>query len=284
MELVIVTGLSGAGKSQAANALEDIGYFCIDNMPPSLMVPFVDMASKLEQYSHVAIVTDVRAGELFSGFFDALEEIKSRGIACRVLFLDAEDKALENRYRASRRNHPLMNGTVSLQQAMSDERRLLGPIRQMADYKVDTTYFSIAQLKDSIASLFLSDSKGAMSVRCLSFGFKYGLPSEADFVMDVRSLPNPFYVESLKELTGLDEQVRNYVFDSEDTAALLEKLYALIDCLLPLSRKEGKSQLVIAIGCTGGKHRSVAIASDLCGHIAAQGFNCISVHRDITKG
>lgn len=285
MELVIVTGLSGAGKSQAANALEDIGFFCIDNMPPSLIIPFVDMASKLEQYGRVAVVTDVRAGELFSGFFDAVEGVKSPEVNCRVLFLDAQDKVLENRYRATRRKHPLMTSSdITLRQAISDERRLLDPIRQSADYCIDTSFLSTAQLKDGIVSIFLNDAKGSMAVRCLSFGFKYGVPTEADLMLDVRCLPNPFYVEELKEHTGLESCVRDYVFDCDDTKGLLERFYSLVDYLLPLYRKEGKSQLVIGVGCTGGRHRSVAVAEDLRRHIDGLGFDCTSSHRDISKG
>ncbi len=285
MELVIVTGLSGAGKSQAANALEDIGFFCIDNMPPSLIGQFVDMASKLDEYGRVAVVTDVRAKEFFSGFFDAVESVKGPDVNCRVLFLDAQDRTLENRYRATRRKHPLMTSSdITLKQAIADERRLLEPIRAAADYCIDTSYLSTAQLKDSIVSMFLKDARGSMAVRCMSFGFKYGVPTEADLMLDVRCLPNPFYVDQLKEHTGLERCVRDYVFDCDDTKGLLERFYALTDYLLPLYRREGKSQLVIAVGCTGGRHRSVAVAQDLCEHIEALGFDCTSVHRDISKG
>ena len=285
MELVIVTGISGGGKSQTANVLEDIGYFCIDNMPPSLILPFIDMASKLEQYSHIAIVTDVRAGEPFTGFFDAVEEIVARGISCRVLYLEASDATLENRYRASRRRHPLQTrDRITLRQAVADERALLEPIRAMADYKLDTTHLTLAQHRDAIVSMFLQDAKVSMTVRCVSFGFKYGIPTEADLVLDVRCLPNPFYVDELKEHTGLEAPVRDFVFDSPDTEGLRERFYALVDYLLPLYLKEGKSQLVVAVGCTGGRHRSVAIAEDLCRHIEGLGYDCTAIHRDMAKG
>ncbi|MEG1269077.1 MAG: RNase adapter RapZ [Oscillospiraceae bacterium] len=284
MEIIIITGLSGAGKSQAANALEDIGFFCIDNMPPSLIPRFAEMSLQLNKYKKVAIVTDVRTGEFFNGFFDAMDELKRIDVTYKILFLDATNDCIEKRYRATRRKHPLASGrSASLAESINDEREMLKPVLELANYRIDTTYLSMAELKDQIVSLFMKNSNFSMIVRCLSFGFKYGVPNEADLMLDVRCLPNPFYVDELKDKTGLDSDVRNYVFDCENTRELVKRFYSLIDYLLPLYKKEGKSQLIIGIGCTGGKHRSVSIAEDLCKHILKQNFSCGTIHRDINK-
>ena len=284
MEVVIITGLSGAGKTQAANALEDIGFFCIDNMPPSLIPRFAEMAGQINKYNNVAIVTDVRTGEFFSGFFDALDELKKINVSCKVLFLDADDDVLEKRYRSTRRKHPLSTGEKSsLVSDIADERRMLAPLRDVADYRIDTSYLTIAQLKEQIISRFLGNANSSMLVRCLSFGFKYGVPTEADLMLDVRCLPNPFYVDELKDKNGTDPEVRDYVYSDGHAAEVMSRFYALIDYLLPLYKEEGKSQLIIAVGCTGGKHRSVALAEDLSRHITDNNFNCKTIHRDVNK-
>lgn len=284
MEVVIITGLSGAGKTQAANALEDIGFFCIDNMPPSLIPRFAEMAGQINKYNNVAIVTDVRTGEFFSGFFDALEELKKIKVNCKVLFLDADDDVLEKRYRATRRKHPLSTGDKSsLDSDIADERKMLAPLRDIADYRIDTSYLTIAQLKEQIISRFLGNANSSMLVRCLSFGFKYGVPTEADLMLDVRCLPNPFYVDELKDKNGTDADVRAYVYSDGHADEVMKRFYALVDYLLPLYKEEGKSQLIIAVGCTGGKHRSVALAEDLSRHITKNNFNCKTIHRDVNK-
>ncbi|MDO4566558.1 MAG: RNase adapter RapZ [Oscillospiraceae bacterium] len=284
MRALIITGLSGAGKTQAANALEDIGFFCIDNMPPTLIPRFAEMAAQLNKYSDIAIVTDVRGREFFDGLFDALEDLKKIEVPCKILFLDANDEILERRYCATRRKHPLSEeGSSSLAQAIADERRLLDPLRQAADYRIDTSFLTIAQLKEQIISRFSGDAKGSMLVRCLSFGFKYGVPTEADLLLDVRHLPNPFYVEELKQQNGLDESVRAYVWRDGRAEELCLRYGSLLEYLLPQYRQEGKSQLVIGVGCTGGKHRSVAVAEALCAKIGELGFNCKTIHRDMNK-
>lgn len=283
MEIIIVTGLSGGGKSQAANALEDIGYFCIDNMPPSLIPKFAEMSMQLNKNSKVAIVTDVRTGDMFGGFFDALEELRSINVSYKILFLDASNDVLVKRYSESRRKHPLTSENIGIYEAIQDERSMLKPVFEMADYHIDTTYISNQQLKDRVVSLFLADSNTSMRVRCISFGFKYGVPNEADLIFDVRFLPNPFYVDNLKIKTGLDKEVFDYVMDNNLTVEFMDRLYGLVDFLLPYYRTEGKSQLVIAIGCTGGKHRSVAIAEDMAKHVSGRGFDCKAIHRDINK-
>lgn len=283
MNIVIVTGLSGAGKSQAANAFEDIGYYCIDNMPPSLIPRFAEMSLQLNRDSDIAIITDVRTGDLFEGFFEALDELKKLEMNYKIMFLDASDEVLIKRYSESRRKHPLASADGSIADAIREERKRLAPVLEMADYRIDTTYLSAQQLKDSIITMFLADRNTAMKVRCLSFGYKYGIPAEADLVLDVRFLPNPFYVDELKSKTGLDKEVYDYVMDNDQTTELLEKFSALVDFLLPLYRTEGKSQLVLAIGCTGGKHRSVALAEYMSRHISETGFRCKAIHRDINK-
>ncbi len=284
MDVVIVTGLSGAGKTQAINALEDIGYFCVDNMPPSLIPRFVEMAIQINKYSTLAVVTDVRTGEFFSGFYDAVEDLKKLDVNVKILFLDASDEVLEKRYRETRRKHPLATSdNYNMLEAIQDERRMLQPIFELADYHIVTTHISTGQMKEQIVSLFLADKNDSLYIRCMSFGYKYGVPTEADLMLDVRCLPNPFYIDELKEKTGLDKPVSDYVFSFDSTHELMGRFYNLVEYLLPLYQKEGKSQLVIAIGCTGGKHRSVAIAEDLTAFIKGLDYKCKPVHRDISK-
>ncbi|MEG1016959.1 MAG: RNase adapter RapZ [Oscillospiraceae bacterium] len=284
MEVLIVTGLSGAGKTKVANVLEDIGFFCIDNMPPSLIPTFAEMAKQLKKFQNISIVTDVRAGKLFEGFEACLEELKKINVSYKILFLDASDNVLEKRYRETRRKHPLVTSEdSSIMDAIQKERQLLKPVFELADYHIDTTYLSISQLKDNLSSLFLENTNKLMTVRSISFGYKYGVPTEADIVLDVRCLPNPFYVDELKNKTGLDAEVRDYVLSCANTQGVLDRFYAMMDYMLPLYRHEGKSQLVIGIGCTGGKHRSVTIAEELCRHIKELDYDCRTFHRDITK-
>lgn len=285
MEFVIVTGLSGAGKSRAINALEDIGFYCVDNMPPKLLPKFAELClQSRDKLSRVAIVIDARGGELFRDLFDSLDELKQQGGDYKLLFLECNDQVLARRYKETRRQHPLAgeNGG-SVVAAIEQERALLKAARARTDYLIDTSLLSPAQLKERITSLFLGDSATGMVVQCMSFGFKYGYPAEADLVMDVRCLPNPFYVDTLKHKTGLDEDVRRFVLDRDETRGFEKRLYDLVDYLLPLYSNEGKSQLVIAIGCTGGKHRSVALTEELAKHITADGRRVMVNHRDIEK-
>lgn len=286
MEIVIVTGLSGSGKSRAMVALEDIGYFCIDNMPPELIPKIVELCNdgKNEKLSKVAVATDVRGGEMFFSLNESLESLKNLGVTYKVLFLDCLDSVLIRRYKETRRKHPLDNGTVSgTEQAVKNERELLKKVRESADYLVDTSYMSTAQLKERITSLFLGDSRKSIIVHSMSFGFKYGIPNEADLVFDVRCLPNPFYIDELKHKTGLDNDVYEYVMKWEQAQIFKDKLFDLIDTLLPMYIDEGKSQLVIAIGCTGGKHRSVVFSELINKHIFESGINTSINHRDINK-
>lgn len=285
MEFVIVTGLSGAGKTRAMHALEDIGFFCVDNLPPALIPVFYDLCLKSESMmGRIAVVTDTRGGELFKSFFTAMEALKRDKKPYRILFLDSSDTVLVRRFKETRRRHPLaedLNG--SLEQAVKLEREMLKPVKECSDYVIDTSGVSPAQLKTRITELFLSNPADSLNVHCISFGFKFGIPMEADLVFDVRCLPNPFYDEQLRPQTGLDAPVRDFVLEKDETKGFVTRLTDMVDYLLPLYSKEGKSQLVIAIGCTGGHHRSVALAQLLCDYLADKGMRSSVTHRDIKK-
>lgn len=285
MIFVIVSGLSGAGKSQAMHALEDIGFYCVDNMPPKLLPKFAELClQSQEKLSKVAMVVDVRGGNQFKDLFANLDELQAHGGEYKILFLECDDAVLARRYKETRRQHPLSYKTDgSVRGAITLEREMLKEVRSRTDYLIDTTHLSTSQLKKRIDDLFLEDAAEGMVVECMSFGFKYGYPAEADLVFDVRCFPNPFYVPELKTLTGMDAPVRDFVLSHEETTGFLTRLYDMIDYLLPLYRGEGKSQLVIAIGCTGGKHRSVTIAESLALHIENGGGRVRVNHRDIQK-
>lgn len=285
MEFVVLTGLSGAGKTQAMHAMEDIGFFCVDNLPPALIPVFYDLCAKSEStMDRVAVVSDTRGGELFKSFFTAMEALKMDNKSYRILFLDASDGVLVRRFKETRRKHPLSDDLAgSLEQAVRLERDMLGPVRENSDFVIDTSGMSPAQLKGRIAEQFLASASDCMSVHCISFGFKHGIPMEADLVMDVRCLPNPFYDPELRPKTGLDPEVRDYVMEKDETKGFVARYTALLDYLLPLYEKEGKSQLVVAVGCTGGHHRSVALAQYTCDYLGAKGVKASVTHRDMLK-
>ena len=285
MEFVVVTGMSGAGKSRAISAMEDIGIYCVDNIPPQLIPTFHQLCRSAKQpFSRVAVVTDIRGGDMFNTLFDSLEQLRNERMDYKILFLDAADFVLSNRFKETRRKHPLADSYMgSLEQAVKLEREVLRPVRERADFIIDTSFLSPAQLKERISSLFLGNASDALMIHCVSFGFKYGVPAESDLVFDVRCLPNPFYVEELKNLTGLDEPVRSYVMRWEQTKGVVQRLISLIDYMLPLYCDEGKSQLMISIGCTGGKHRSVTLAQLLYNHLVEAGRRASVNHRDIRK-
>lgn len=285
MELLIVTGMSGAGKSQAANALEDMGYYCVDNIPPAIIPAFVELSAvKGETLGKIAIVTDIRGGELFADINKVLVNLKSNNIDYKILFLDASDEVLVKRYKENRRKHPLAIGSqLSILQAVRKEREMLETVRHAADYTIDTTYISIAQLKNTLSNIFFGSISNTLKINCKSFGFKYGTDTEADLVFDVRCLPNPFYIEELRYKTGLEQEIRDFVMNSGESKGFLEKLTAFLDVAVPLYAKEGKSQLVIAFGCTGGKHRSVTFAELVGKYLKDKDYDCIITHRDINK-
>ena len=285
MKFVIVSGLSGAGKSKAVSFLEDIGYYCVDNLPASLIPKFAELCmAGGGKYDKVAVVTDIRGGQTFDGLFDALDELRSMQCDYKILFVEASAETIIKRYKETRRSHPLAGGGMSLEQVIALERSALEPVRKLAEYIIDTSALSTAKLRGEIIRLFSTEkASSAMSVSVISFGFKYGVPIEADLVFDVRFLPNPYYLAELREQTGLDEGVRNFVFGYQQSLDFLNKVEDLIGFLLPLYVEEGKTALVIAIGCTGGQHRSVSITRALTDYIRQKGYNATENHRDMTR-
>lgn len=286
MEFVIISGLSGAGKSKAASFMEDMDYFCVDNLPAPLIPKFAELGmAGSGEYDRVALVTDVRAGTNFDGLFHALDALEQMKCSYRILFMDADDDAIIRRYKETRRAHPLAEEADSLEEAITLEREMLAPLRDRADRIVDTTNLSTAKLKGVLRQMFgrAGTSEGRMEVRVTSFGFKHGVPMEADLVFDARFLPNPFYVTELRPLTGLDGGVRDYVFQNGQAEEFLSRLWELVGWLLPRYEEEGKTSLVIAVGCTGGHHRSVAVAHALGEKIRAQGWPVAESHRDLGR-
>lgn len=284
MEFVIVTGMSGAGKSQTLNAMEDINYYCMDNLPPTLLPDFAELCYESKRnIEKVAVVADIRGGKFFNDLFKSLKTLEEKGIKYRILFLDAADNVLIKRYKEHRRPHPLaLEGRIN--DGIIEERQILEEVKQKADYIIDTSNLTIAMLKEEIKEIFLEGKESKkLTISVVSFGFKHGLLLDADLVFDVRFLPNPYYIEELKDLTGMDEDVRDYVLKWEEAQTFIDKLYDMISFLIPHYIKEGKSQLVIGIGCTGGKHRSVTIANVLYKKLLEDGNRVIVSHRDCNK-
>ena len=284
LELVIITGLSGAGRTQAMQSLEDQGFFCVDNLPPTFLVKFAELCAQSRgKVSKAAIVCDLRGGEFFSSLSEDLSNLEKEGFHLQVLFLDASDETLIRRYKESRRRHPLSpHGRVL--DGIQAERQQLEELRIRADNIIDTSALTSQQLRSQVAKLFgKAQGLEQMAVSVISFGFKYGIPMDADLVMDVRFLPNPFYVETLRPLTGEHLLVQDYVFGNPMAQEFMEKFLALLEYILPNYVKEGKSHLVIGIGCTGGQHRSVAIAERV-GKFLKERLYAISIkHRDAAK-
>lgn len=285
MYFLIVSGMSGAGKSRAVATLEDLGYYCVDNLPIALIPRFAEIClAATERYERVALVTDVRAGGDFQQLFDSLDSIKNMGCDYRILFLDTDSPTLIRRFKETRRKHPLMERGESMTAAIEKERQLLSALRSRADFVVDTTSLSAAGLRERLLNLFSgTDNLGRLEVIVQSFGFKYGIPPDADLVFDVRFLPNPYYEMSLREKNGTDPDVRDYVFRGGTADALMSHLASLIDFLLPCYVSEGKANVVIGIGCTGGKHRSVAITEALSSHLRGKEYGVVTMHRDYQR-
>ena len=285
MEFIIISGLSGAGKSKAASFMEDMGFFCVDNLPAPLIPKFAELGmAGTGEYDRVVLVTDVRSGTNFSALFQSLEALKGMKCPYRILYMDASDDVIIKRYKETRRSHPLAEECDSLEGAIALERRMLAPLRERAEFVVDTSDLSTAKLRGELLRLFGRGSQeGAMTVSVTSFVFKHGLPREADLVFDVRFLPNPYYVQELRPRTGLDDGVRDYVFSGGAAGEFLEKLQDLVGFLLPKYVEEGKTALVVAVGCTGGHHRSVAIAHALAAYIRGRGYPVTESHRDLGR-
>ena len=287
MELLIVSGLSGSGKSVSMNALEDIGYFCMDNIPAWLLAKIVAFSRAGDsQLDRVAISMDVRGCRSRQEVCEALDQLDLQRTPYKILFLDSSDEVLCRRYKETRRRHPISQAEdIPTVEALAKEREILRPLLDRADYVIDTSLLSTAQNKERICDLFLpgGGAKAAMRLTVMSFGFKFGLPGEADLVLDVRCLPNPFYVPQLKHKTGLDQEVADYVMSFEASRELLARIEYLLDYALPLYVREGKSELTIAVGCTGGKHRSITFARKIADYCQKLGYATSTQHRDAAR-
>lgn len=283
-DVIFLTGVSGAGKSTAMSFMEDIGYYCIDNMPAELISTFMNLMDKSDKYNKIAIVTDVRSKGVFNAFCDVVDKLKYDNDNVKIIYLDIKNHVALKRYKLTRRKHPFADKfSGSIEDALNYEKEVLALVRLRADYVIDTSDLTSNQLRNRLTQILLGDDKDVMNINIVSFGFKHGIPNDADFVLDVRCLPNPYWVESMREKTGLDQEVYDYVFSFGDAQKLLEKTISLLDFLNPLYIKEGKSQIVIAIGCTGGNHRSVAIAEALKKHFVRHWDNVSVNHRDINR-
>ncbi|MDD4690516.1 MAG: RNase adapter RapZ [Eubacteriales bacterium] len=285
MRFIIVTGMSGAGKSQAANCFEDMGYYCIDNMPGELIYTFAELCDISEgQYDKVALVCDVRGGSKFDGLLNSLENMKTDGLEFEVLYLDATDETLISRYKETRRRHPLEHETSSLSEAIAKERQILAPLRDLATDTIDTTGKSSKQTAGEIKALYsMTTEKEGISIVFVSFGFKHGIPRDCDMLFDVRFLPNPFYITELRMHNGTESCVSDYVMSFDVSIEFEKKLCDMMDFLLPQYVSEGRANLVVGIGCTGGNHRSVTFAELLNKYVNEKGYRCQALHRDIDK-
>lgn len=282
MEVIIVTGLSGAGKSQAINCMEDMGYYCIDNMPPALIKNFMDLIMRDKvTIEKAAFTIDIRGGEFFDDLKSGLEELKTAGMKFKVMFLEASDEVLIRRFNETRRTHPLASAGNTIE-GIAEERQRLLEIRKISDYIIDTSNMKSAQLNEEIKKLLLSGEENqSFTISIQSFGYKHGIPLDADMVFDMRFIPNPYYLKSMRKLTGNSEKVSNYVMKFPETQDFLRTIHDLIDRLIPCYTREGKFHLVLAFGCTGGQHRSVAVSNELARRFLEEGKRVITVHRDL---
>jgi len=279
MDFVVITGMSGAGKSQAMKVMEDMGYYCMDNLPPALLSKFAELTYKsTKEIKKVAVVVDIRGGVFFEDLFQELNELKEMGVGYKILFLDSANE----RYKELRRPHPL-NPEGNLIDGIKEERRILHQVKGRADYIVDTSKFNLGMLKEELTRIFVEgEERGKLSISVTSFGFKYGVLLDADLVFDVRFIPNPYYIPELKEHSGLEKDVREYVFKWTQTQIFIGKTIEMLEFLIPNYVTEGKTRLVIGIGCTGGKHRSVAIAEEIGNILKKNGHRVLVDHRDLS--
>lgn len=285
MEILIISGLSGAGKSRVANILEDLDFYCVDNMPVVLMPKFAELCLVTRgRYERVALVTDVRGRESFDELFKALDEMHQMGCDYKILFIEASVEAIVKRYKETRRRHPLDPDGKNLEVAVHKEIRMLETVRNRADYIIDTTSLTLGKLQRRLYKIFTSgQDEKTLNVNVISFGFKYGIPIDADMVFDVRFLPNPFYISDLRDLCGLDKPVSDFVFSHDQSNEFMHHLEGMMEFLLPNYEEEGKHSLTVCVGCTGGHHRSVAIAQKLANFIREKGYPAESIHRDVNK-
>ncbi|MDR1692854.1 MAG: RNase adapter RapZ [Oscillospiraceae bacterium] len=286
MELLIISGLSGAGKSAVIKDVEDLGYYAVDNMPVALLPAFAELCSSVpdrQSYERVALVTDVRAGQSFDALFKSLELIRAMNYDYKILFVESSPQSILLRYKETRRRHPLQQDGEPLLRAIARETELLASVRERADYIIDTSELTHAKRREQLTELLSGARKRRMVVTVTSFGFKYGLPPESDLVLDVRFLPNPYHIAELKPLSGLDDPVREFIDRWPQTQEFLVRIRGLLGFLLPRYREEGKSGLEIAIGCTGGRHRSVRIARAVYDDLSEKGYYVVLTHRDIAR-
>lgn len=285
MRFIIVTGLSGAGKSEATKSLEDMGYFCVDNLPPTLITKFADVCRQSDgKIDKVALVIDIRGGVFFDDLFETLGELEKEQFKYEILFLDAADEVLVKRFKEKRRSHPLSAGGRVIT-GIELEREKLRDVKSKADVIIDTSKYKIGDLREEMMKLYGDEKvpQKQMSITVLSFGFKYGIPVDSDLVFDVRFIPNPFYIPELKPFSGLDLPVNDYVLKQHETIGFLSRLTDMLEFLIPHYKVEGKRQLIIAVGCTGGRHRSVAIAKEIYDRLHSKNYNVYIEHRDIKE-
>lgn len=282
LHVLIITGLSGAGKTQAINCLEDMGYYCVDNLPPTLLIKFIELSMQSEgKIVKVALVIDVRGGSFFRDLSRSLKELEENDIAYQILFLEASTEVLVRRFKESRRRHPLPSG--SLLEAIDMERNILEELRGRANIIIDTSNLSPKELKDKLISYYSDNENGGFTVNIISFGYKVGVPLDSDIIMDVRFLPNPFYDPVMRTMTGEDEPVIRYVMDFPVTKSFARRYLSLLKFLIPYYIEEGKTNLAIAVGCTGGQHRSVVLADYIGKQLEKMGYNVIVRHRDVAR-
>lgn len=281
MELIIVTGMSGSGKTHAIHCMEDLGYYCIDNMPPQLMDDFVSLAgSDNNEFNKVAFMIDIRGGRLFNDLKQSLEDLHTQGVEYKIMFLEASDAALVRRFKETRRNHPLApDGNI--QKGIHEEREKLAALRSEADYVIDTSDIKVAKLNAEIKRILSTEDKDSFTLLIESFGYKNGMPDEADWVLDARFLPNPFYVPSLKNLTGKNKKIQEYVLSCPEAPKFAGRITGQILELIPSYIREGKYHLTVAVGCTGGRHRSVVLAAEIARRLEENGRHCTLKHRDL---
>ena len=285
MEFLIITGLSGAGKTRAADIIEDMGYYCVDNMPAEIMPKFAEFcAAGGGHFEKVALVSDIREKGGVASLIKALDTLSGMDCHLKVLFMSADTPTLVHRYKETRRRHPIAQSGETVEQSIEREKKLMEPVLERADYVIDSSNQPLNRLQHKLETILLGEEgKTDIDISVESFGYKYGIPADSDLVFDARFLPNPYYVDELRELNGMDAAVSDYIFSFSETGEILNKLLDMIDYLIPLYREEGKTSLVIAIGCTGGRHRSVALANAISKHLIERGYSAELINRDYKK-